>query len=241
MLQTSNRRKILLPIVVITIAVASFFIGKYSNKANDRIISNTTDTTKCGPCMAYNNSPQDESKLDLNLLKTMAFNYQKSIAVTETRSVWFSLETIKKFVYQIETKSCNTCTGNLGVRIYYGRYPVVSDWSIFSHLNGLDLSVKSKNGGINNYGNIHTIFMVPTIDKPDGYHHDFDPAGPAGCDSYNTKTYIKMSEDTAAIPAYTLSQFGSSVTALMAQNHGDACPPLPPAGSCPAIGAFFNK
>lgn len=224
MSQTSNRRNFLLPVTVLAFAAALFFGFKYYQVLNTGIIPVVTDTTKCGPCMAYNNNINPKSsQLELNLLKTMAFKYQNPISASETRSVWFNLDTLKKFIFQIEKKTCNTCTGNLGIRIYYGRYPTITTpvSNPFADLNGLDVS----------YTNIHTLFMVPTIDKPDGYHYDFDPA--VSCNPYE---YKKM--DTTGI----YPPGGTTVTALMAQNHGDACPPLPPGGgSCPAIGAFFNK
>jgi hypothetical protein len=228
--------------MLLTTGIAVFFAFKYS-VISERVIADTADTTKCGPCMGYNNAEPNESKLDLNLIKTMAFNYQNLLPSTEARSVWFNLDVLKKFIYQIESKSCNTCTGDLGIRIYYGRYPGVSGWSIFSDLSQLDTDVKLKSGGINNYGNLHTVFMVPTIMKSDGYNHDFNPGGPYGCDAYDAiKEYRKMSEDTLQpVPLYTTAAFGTQVMALMAQNHGDACPPPPSGKTCPQAGAFFNK
>ena len=55
------------------------------------------------------------------------------------------------------------------------------------------------------------------------------------------KKYTTMRSDTAANPLYTTVASGTFVTALMAMNHGDACPPPPTGMSCPDAGAFFNK
>jgi hypothetical protein len=83
----------------------------------------------------------------------------------DARSVWFSLETLKQFLWEIESKSA-TCTGceklNLGVRIYYGEYPVPTD------PNDTTFPAMEKKK--------HSIFMVPTyaVNKPDGAPVDYD-------------------------------------------------------------------
>src|SRR4030095_832794 len=42
----------------------------------------------------------------------------------DATSVWFGLEQIKRFIWSIERANCiGKCTGTLGVRIYYARYP----------------------------------------------------------------------------------------------------------------------
>jgi len=83
----------------------------------------------------------------------------------DARSVWFSLETLKQFLWEIESKSA-TCTGceklNLGLRIYYGEYPVPTD------PNDRTFPAEEKKK--------HSIFMVPTyaVNKPDGTPIDYD-------------------------------------------------------------------
>jgi hypothetical protein len=69
----------------------------------------------------------------------------------DARSIWFSLETLKKFMAKIES-SLRTENGeselNLGVRIYYAKYPVMPD----PRLKRLAANVAYR----------HTVFMVPT-------------------------------------------------------------------------------
>ena len=83
----------------------------------------------------------------------------------DARSVWFSLETLKQFLWEIESKS-TTCKGcetlNLGVRIYYGEYPVPTD----PNDTAFPAAEKKK----------HSIFMVPTYAKKDdeGKLRDYD-------------------------------------------------------------------
>jgi hypothetical protein len=258
MLQKSNRRNFLLPVIVLAIAAASFFIGRYSLAVNKEIISGTIDTAKCGPCMAYNNV-KTISKLDVNLLKAMTHNYQLGpngmINPGNTRSVWLSLEKLKQFIYEVESKTCN-CPGSLGVRVYFGNYPADADWinpaGFKDDLNNPsapdgDFRARVASSGTNLYAGITTIFMVPTIF--DGSKNiDFDPAdNPNGCNGgYNTEKFIQAAGgvDSFNNPnIYLHKKLGIGVTALSATNHGDACPPLPPGGGgCPAIGSYaaFN-
>lgn len=220
MSQTSNRRNFLLPVTLLALAAAGFFGFKYNQILNIGIAPSITDTTRCGPCIAYNNVKPVKSQLELNLLKTMAFNYQNPIPANETRSVWFSLETLKDFIHQIEVKTCNTCTGNLGIRFYNARYPTTGPSASYTDLTNVDAG----------YAGIHTLFMVPTIDVGNN-HYDFDPA--VSCERYK----LNPMDSLGIYPPG-----GITVTALMAQNHGDACPPVPPpATKCPDVGAFFSK
>ena len=236
------RPKFIYPVLLVLLFTTGFFAYKYYTLIKIGIIAEPVNKSRCAPCMEYNNVATSDSKLDFNLLKTMAFNYQNPLLPDETHSVWFRLETLKKFIYQIESKSC-TCPDSLGIRIYYGRYPSPPNWSPFmTDLGELQSKVITK-WGTNVYGGIHTLFMVPTIDKPSGsniYHYDFDPADGI-CNPYSEKKYITMRSDTAANPLYTTVASGTFVTALMAMNHGDACPPPPTGMNCPDAGAFFNK
>lgn len=229
----SKNNKLLLGLTVLFLAGTAFFAYRYYSLVNAGITP-TLDKSRCSTCSEYNNVGTIGSKLDINTLKTLAYNYQNPLPGNETHSVWFNLETLKRFIYDIEAKSCS-CSGTLGLRMYYGRYPSSIPGPFTADLSSVP----------NNYGNIHTLFMVPTIDRNVSgtfYHFDFDPASSTTCSVYEGKNFIPMAGDTAGVPTYTLAPFGTSVTALMAQNHGDACPP-PPAGAqtCPEVGAFFNK
>ncbi len=205
--------------MLLTTGVAVFFAFKYSKLAGEIDIAGTVDTTKCGSCIGYNNVSPAKCQLELNLLKQMAFNYQNSIPTTGTRSVWFSLETVKKFIYSIEKKTCNTCAGNLGIRMYLAQYPTTGPSASYTDLTIVDA----------NYSGINTLFMVPTVDIGN-YHYDFDPA--FSCNPYKLP---KMDTSGYYPPG------GTIVTAIMSQNHGDACPPPPQGQTCPQIGAYFNK
>lgn len=220
MLQQPNRRRFLFLFIALVIGVVAFLAGRYSNTNNLETFTSTADSTACGSCMSYNNVKPSKSQLELNLLKTMVYNYQNLVPTSQTRSVWFSIETIKDFIHQIETKTCNTCTGALGIRFYFAKYPSVTGTNAsYPDLTAVDAS----------YAGIQTLFMVPTIDVGN-YHFDFDPE--VNCDPYK----LPAMDSSGVYPSG-----GTTVTALMSQNHGDACPPPPPGKTCPAIGAYFNK
>ena len=87
----------------------------------------------------------------------------------DSRSVWFSLDRMKQFIYEIEkntcTKGCNSID-SLGVRIYFAEYPSEPEvWNQYPQLvNELP----------NIYRGRHTLLMIPTM-RMGGINTDFDP------------------------------------------------------------------
>jgi hypothetical protein len=238
-------KKLLFVVTVLSLSVAAFFAFRYNNLLKDLAIVETIDKSKCAPCSKYNDAGT-AATLEVNLLKTMAHNFRTRTGAnpSETRSVWFSLETIKNFIYQIESKSCN-CDYELGIRIYNGQYPDDPSWltPFGPELGGLRNTVMGKFNNINEYRKINTVFMVPTH-KINSINYDFDPNDSTNtCNSksinYNGKYKIDGKDTLPNI--FSTQRSGNSVTGLMAQNHGDACPPIPPnTQKCPDTGAFFD-
>lgn len=140
------------------------------------------------------------------LLRTMATAYQEtrnsSADPEDASSVWFALDTLKRFIWEIENRVCKKdCPDSirLGVRIYYARYP--SDYSRSDDLVGVDDRFKLK----------HTVFMVPTFDEivADRIDHiDFDIDSTSRCLS-------KIGLNTATVLAL-----------IGGRNHGTLCPPI---------------
>lgn len=99
------------------------------------------------------------------------FIYDGSLKTNEqdALSIWFDLKILKNFIAFIESSACKSncdSTKNLGVRIYYGKYPDSSILHSFADLK----DVPSK------YGNHHTVFMMPTFYDPTSRKNfDFDP------------------------------------------------------------------
>ncbi|MBG9376392.1 hypothetical protein I5907_09120 [Panacibacter sp. DH6] len=75
----------------------------------------------------------------------------------DARAVWFPLDTIKKFICNIEKYSAqlHVRSNELGIRFYYATYP--GNFSFYPQRSGQ-----------------HTLFMSPTIDV-EGQAIDFDP------------------------------------------------------------------
>jgi hypothetical protein len=82
----------------------------------------------------------------------------------DATSIWFSLETLKQYIWKIETeldkKKMNADSLGLGIRIYYGKYP--------------DEETMRKLGFKPEYALHHTTFLVATY-KGKKNHIDFDP------------------------------------------------------------------
>ncbi len=152
----------------------------------------------------------------------------------DARSVWFPLDTIKRFIQEIEKGNCrNGCTDrSYGIRLYYAAYPDIAAMITTSQLSGLPQG----------YEKHHTIFMVPTYtDANSGGPMDFDPWHMKGCTAIpfrqlmspklaSEKSLILLARDYPVAQRTPLSS--SSSTSNTVQNHGGLCPPVctPPVG-----------
>jgi hypothetical protein len=145
-------------------------------------------TEKCETiCSNYKNEKTSGriSPIEANTMAALYFKnhfpeYNRSLAASkgvpeseqvDARSVWFSLETLKQFLWEIESKSA-TCKGcetlNLGVRIYYGEY---AEPDIQKGDDPTQFPFTHKK--------MHSVFMVPTYAKKDNggklRDYDFNP------------------------------------------------------------------
>lgn len=174
-------------------------------------------------CMNYSESPST-THISGDLALQMAGYYQDNMLLRteelpiseDAASVWFSLEDLKSFIWQIESKiNCEDCDSlNLGVRIYYARYPKelrsLSATEIARTYPDLERTPRS-------YASLHTVFMVPTFDDPtvpgDETHFDF---------------YLDQDFTSNCLPKKISTKSDSSVTVLMGKtkNHGTLCPPV---------------
>lgn len=97
----------------------------------------------------------------------------------ETKSVWFSILTLKNLIYQIEQSTCklkcdSVNVNNLGIRFYFAKYPDPKIPSQVAQINNpaFDFLKKPEFAGF--YGR-KTLFMVPTYTHPTLGEVDFDP------------------------------------------------------------------
>jgi hypothetical protein len=142
-------------------------------------------SSQCNNCYFDAFTPEDTQVLQLDTVIDLIQNYkdhqhtfiQNSAAAgtpqlsNDARSVWFSLNRLKTFIYEIENQCC-PCSGKLGklgIRFYYGAYP--------SSLVGTEHETHVPA----QYANMHTLVMIPTYTNAKGDNVDFDPDAMEGC------------------------------------------------------------
>jgi hypothetical protein len=165
-----------------------------------------------------------------NRLLTVSNDKDTGVTLVEdSKSVWFSLDRLKKFLWHIEKQNCeNSCQDTLGLRIYFGKYP---DLNNLTDKNLLGLEDVPKE-----YSNHHTLFMVPTYRNKDGYDYDFYPGG-EGCRTPINKSPLMERKDfgetivTFHAPTPYIVRLDGMGTSSNAQNHGNLIPPNDPTGT----------
>jgi hypothetical protein len=143
---------------------------------------------------------------------------------SDSRAVWLDLETLKAFVYHIESKAKDHPTKpaqskDLGIRIYYASYPDAPQ--SYDDLNGVRGSYILPV----NYHDRHSIVMIPTIRR--GVEEvDFNPLdNDTYYDAFNPAFYAPGSPT----PILALSSIpGTGSTGAL--NHGNLYPPLGDSG-----------
>ncbi|WP_255036549.1 hypothetical protein [Lacihabitans soyangensis] len=190
------------------------------------------DKTSCNK-FCYDYSKERFNELTLGAADTLANEFKNSISVggvldsNATRSVWFSLERMKKLIYQVERSACSlNCTEtqaqNLGLRFYFGKYPTgpVNSGSYFTFLN----TVPQQMGKT-------TLFIIPTyFDGTTSANTDFDPiwASNPSNKSCKPKTLNTLRDQRLISPISRLTAVAADDPNGM-QNKGSLCPPV----NCP--------
>jgi hypothetical protein len=139
----------------------------------------------------------------------------------DSKSVWFSLDRLKNFIWHIENQNCenpNHCTDSLGLRIYFGRYP-----DLYHHQS---VTEEGLNNVPKEYSFRHTLFMVPTYkDENTGIYRDFYPGGKDCRTALNLlPTHIFAEQIITDITPY-IFLFDVSGPTGDSQNHGGLIPP----------------
>lgn len=171
----------------------------------------------------------DLYKRDKNKSYVTGTNNEKE----DARSIWFSLDKLKLFIAKIEASvSGATCEHELGIRIYYAKYP--ADFSAFPSLAGLNPSLAG----------MHTVFMTPTFNngKRD-VDFDFENVGDNPCKPISYKDLLNSNT-----PSRRSALFGFSgrrnppkpkpgpnglISTPRVENHGGLMPPPAGEGSFP--------
>ena len=196
---------------------------------NNTICSNYTDmnTLQVGLIHEMTKSYKENQLLTIN--QNNYFNEPTpGLTQGDARSIWFDLETLKAFIYQIEINAKNNAdpvsSTELGVRIYYASYPDEIRRTLYDDL-------QPANGSYilpEDYEKRHTLVIIPTINR-EGRNVDFDPL--------DFRTYFESLGTGINISKYA---FGSQAQMLAltginkspsnrsgAQNHGGLRPPPP--------------
>jgi hypothetical protein len=184
--------------------------------------SSTSTTTssnsiihKNSKSIAINYSNNPFTGIDVNLANYMVDKFKSSLADTnDTRSVWFNLDTLKRFIWHIEKESQLKGFGSqelekLGLRIYYGIYPSQSTWaSTYPNMIGVNTTFENK----------HTVFIIPTYF--DGtFNREFDPTKFASDNPIPLRQQLNEKNTT-------LYALGATNPDVDLQNHGDLIPPM---------------
>jgi hypothetical protein len=151
--------------------------------------------------------------------------------IEDANSIWFSLESLKNFIWKIEQASCGrNCANNLklGIRIYYGRYPTTMQ-PLFPSLG-------------EDFAQHHTLFMVPTFQDFSNpqVHWDFDPwhwgnnnCRPTTMSEYFAHGHRPFGSEKSLIFSIDENQYfrAADGTLSSALNHGGLIPPFNATGT----------
>jgi hypothetical protein len=231
--------KFLISISVLLMGLSGYLAYQLYIKQNTPVAITKSGISPNANCNSfsydYNNSPW-AGRIDERLAKIMATNYKedseksliyinnKTNSDSDARSVWFPLESIKNYIWDIENQNCSNTNCNkegLGLRIYFAKYPDKSsrDWLALG-LSGIQ----------NNYANRHTIFMIPT------YHYggndiDFDPwSSSCKIPTIITDNFNPADTNNQVRARYVFFA-DQSATGSDGKNHGNLIPPNDPTGT----------
>lgn len=149
----------------------------------------------------------------------------------ETKSVWFSLKSMKNFIYQMERNTCKlNCSSasidNLGIRFYFAKYP--SQTEVQSRMSGGDTSFDFLQRS-QLYGR-KTLLMVPTYyDQTSRNDVDFDPkwiidkGDLQKCNPKSLSTILIENKSNLSVMRITAGMPDNDPNGL--QNHQPVCPP----------------
>lgn len=147
-------------LLAITIIAFGIYIYKFPP-------TKPTTPSEPGNSICMNYADEKTSELSRALVHEMVHGYRKNqlakinagSELNDAHSIWFDLETLKKFIYHLEISAQNNDVSSkeLGLRIYYSRYPLANTWSstypdLVGHVDPA-------------YQEHHTLVMIPTIKK----------------------------------------------------------------------------
>lgn len=221
-------KKILIITNLLTASALIWFLV-YGNKSSGN--STGTDCNTCtNICSDYSVINKGITKYDVAVLDSISKYYKHSAAPDASSNIWFSLDTLKRFIWNIENGVCGIkCSKELqsnhelGIRIYFAKYPaVVGSASGFRDLQNVNTLFAKQ----------QTLFMIPTYDSiittsPRNVKHiDFDPSNRTTFD-YKRCAFQKIDLSSGFVMALGgLAPPPPPPSGTPGQNHGGLCPPV---------------
>lgn len=194
--------------------------------------------TEADPCQQlhakdYSGKPM-KGYLDVNLAKEIADLYygDKDKAyisdaggitnIEDAKAVWFDLETLKQYIWQIEDtlckQGCNIDSLGLGMHVYFAKYP--------------DSSLISQFGVDPKYAMHQTVFLTATYKGQKG-NIDFDPFHPGADKCKPTPLGAYLQRSASSREGMKLGGGDGDAGVL---NHGNLAPPPSGTGEFPSTG-----
>jgi hypothetical protein len=237
---------------LLSITLVSFALGVFTMFIIGKFYWNTLAANKI--CSSYDQD--DIARISLHELMEDAARYRTTHAQpveetmrrlslqnkTASRSCYFSLETLKKFLYYVETysQSHNIQSKDLAINFYYTIYPREKEMP-----NG------------KKYGSLHSLYLVPSkMDSQGIGYDDFDPISNKTLTQLTDKdkfaqdssrnaiiNRMKQIEIFALAPQPVLQsmrspQASADATAPLMRNQGGLCP-CPPKNVFGDIDAIY--
>jgi len=205
--------------VVIGILAASFAIYAYNYPpVKNQITVNGTQSAT----LKDSHAESKPSELKMSLIQEMVDNYRQTQLISienapknavkdDAHSILFDLDTLKKFIGDIErgVKEVEpTADPKLAIRMYYAAYPLQAKWNEPGYENLGNLLGKEIP---KLYERKHTLILIPVIKTDKGIFADFNP--------FDKSTY-------QGFPKRIQSLKGKSEDEeIPALNHGQLIPP----------------
>ena len=214
-------KKYLVLIIAILVVAFGFYAYNYPPEKKET----ATDLKEIASLKSSGNEA-GPSKLRMSLIQEMVDNYRNTQLVSiedaarsgvkeDAHSILFDLDTLKKFINDIEKGVMEVepkANPKLAIRMYYAAYPLVSKWSEPGYENLRNLLGEEIT---KQYERKHTLIMIPVIKNDKGIFADFNP--------YNKDTYQGFPKRLKT--GMQLFRDATDTTDIIGLNHGQLIPP----------------
>jgi len=231
---THLKQKLIIMVLFAALVISLFFNWLGSKESGIK---------KTSICNDFHN--ERPSTLTTNLIRGMISQYRNNqyIAINKSRnieepdahSIWFDLDTIKKFIYHIErnvAKNGSEKNNKLGLRIYYAAYPELSE---FTKPYNEDIAFMAADSIKKQFATRHTLVMIPTIFNKDlNGDVDFNPLDASTFNGFVSTVKRNTRNQKNEIAPYQSQKYQpmalstASSSDAMARNHGNLIPPANP-------------